>query len=109
MVRVWIGAACDTVGIISIATGNTTPWKGTAGERDTVYVDRRRGEVLERSFAQCYATGGMRRTHLRHQDNILKRLLIHTGAFNLSLVFRNEIGTGTPRNWGRGRKMICQR
>ena len=26
---------------------------------------RRRGELVERSFAHCYDTGGMRRTHLR--------------------------------------------
>jgi hypothetical protein len=28
----------------------------------------------------------MRRTHLRGHDNILKRQLIHVGAFNLSLI-----------------------
>src|SRR5882757_5900496 len=43
---------------------------------------RKRGELVERSFAHCYETGGMRRTHLRGQKNILKRLLIHVGAFN---------------------------
>ena len=47
---------------------------------------RRRGELLERSFAHCYDTGGMRRTHLRGHENILKRQLIHVGAFNLSLI-----------------------
>src|SRR4029077_21147473 len=26
---------------------------------------RRRGDLVERSFAHCYETGGMRRTHLR--------------------------------------------
>src|SRR5205823_5520069 len=31
-----------------------------------------------------------------HQ-NILKRQLIHVGAFNLSLIFRCLIGAGTPR------------
>jgi hypothetical protein len=39
----------------------------------------------------------MRRTHLRHQDNIAKRLLIHAGAFNLGLVMRKLSGCGTPR------------
>ena len=29
--------------------------------------------------------------------NILKRLLIHTGAFNLGLLMRQLIGVGTPR------------
>jgi transposase len=36
-----------------------------------------------------YDTGGLRRAHLRGHQNILKRLLVHAGAFNL--------GLGTPR------------
>src|ERR1019366_2183024 len=44
-----------------------------------------------------YDTGGMRRTHLRGHQNILKRLLIHVGAFNLSLIFHTLLGSGTPR------------
>jgi transposase len=60
---------------------------------------RRRGELVERSFAHCYDTGGMRRTHLRGHPNILKRQLIHVGAFNLSLILRKLMGAGTPREW----------
>ena len=55
--------------------------------------------MLERSFAHAYETGGMRRTHLRGHRNILKRLLIHLGAFNLSLMMRQRTGKGTPRGW----------
>jgi hypothetical protein len=58
---------------------------------------KRRGEFVERSFAHCYETGGMRRTTLRGHGNILKRQLIHVGAFNLSLVMRKLLGAGTPR------------
>lgn len=58
---------------------------------------RKRGELLERSFAHCYETGGMRRTHLRGHPNILKRLLIHVAGFNLGLVMRQLIGIGKPR------------
>ena len=58
---------------------------------------RRRGEVLERSFAHCYETGGMRRTHLRGRGNILKRLVIHACGFNLGLVMRSVLGAGKPR------------
>jgi transposase len=58
---------------------------------------RRRGELVERSFAHCYETGGMRRSTLRGHDNILKRLLIHVGAFNISLILRRMLGAGTPR------------
>ena len=35
----------------------------------------------------------MRRTHLRGHTNILKRLLIHAGGFNLWLVMRHLIGS----------------
>ena len=58
---------------------------------------RRRGQFVERSFAHVYDTGGMRRTHLRGHANILKRLLVHAGAFNLGLLMRTAFGRGTPR------------
>src|SRR5450756_2233824 len=85
-------------------------WQGKAEEQRAVYQNRRRvrgaygksllrrrGELVERSFAHCYETGGLRRCHLRGRDNILKRQLIHVGAFNLSLVLRKLLGAGTPR------------
>jgi transposase len=87
-------------------------WQGKVEEQQAVYQNRRRvrgeygksllrrrGELVERSFAHCYDTGGMRRTHLRGQQNILKRQLIHVGAFNLSLILRQLLGAGTPREW----------
>ena len=58
---------------------------------------RKRGELLERSFAHCYETGGMRRVHLRGHANILKRLLVHVAGFNLGLVMRSMFGAGKPR------------
>src|SRR5713226_5093364 len=67
--------------------------RGPRGRR----LMRQRGERIERSFAHLYDTGGMRRTHLRGHTNILKRLLIHAGGFNLGLVMRHLIGIGTPR------------
>jgi len=85
-------------------------WKDKPEARQAVYGNRRRirgehgkellrrrGELLERSFAHAYETGGMRRTHLRGRENILKRALIHVGGFNLSLVMRQLLGKGTPR------------
>jgi len=85
-------------------------WKGKGKERAAVYGNRRRiggargkrlmrlrGERVERTFAHCYETGGMRRLYLRGRQNILKRLLIHVGAFNLSLALRKALGAGTPR------------
>jgi transposase len=85
-------------------------WEGKAEEQAVVYANRRRirgergkrllrqrGEELERSFAHLYETGGIRRVHLRHHRNILKRLLVHVAAFNLGLVMRQKWGRGTPR------------
>ena len=85
-------------------------WEGKKKEQAAVYANRRRirgergkrllqqrGEKVERSFAHCYETGGMRRVHLRHHPNILKRLLVHVAAFNLGLVMRKLLGRGTPR------------
>lgn len=88
-------------------------WKDKAAAQRAVYGNRRRirgergkrllrqrGEKLERSFAHNYETGGMRRLYLRGQENILKRLLVHTAGFNLALVLRTLFGAGTPRGWG---------
>src|SRR5882672_2011494 len=58
---------------------------------------RKRGELLERSFAHNYETGGMRRLHLRHRDNIAKRVLIHVAGFNLGLLMRVKYGLLKPR------------
>jgi transposase len=67
--------------------------RGERGRR----LMRKRGELIERSFAHCYETGAMRRTHLRRRDNIAKRLLVHVGGFNLGLVMRQLTGWGKPR------------
>ncbi|MGD0769453.1 MAG: hypothetical protein ABSB42_14815 [Tepidisphaeraceae bacterium] len=67
--------------------------RGVRGKR----LMRRRGELIERSFAHNYETGAMRRTHLKKHNNIAKRLLVHVGGFNLSLVMRRLIGIGKPR------------
>lgn len=85
-------------------------WRGDDLSQRAVYANRRRarggrgqrlqrirGERVERSFAHLYETGRMRRTHLRGHTNILKRLLIHAGAFNLGRLLRHLVGIGTPR------------
>jgi transposase len=85
-------------------------WEDKHAERDAVYANRRRirgdrgkrllrkrGELIERSFARVLETGGMRRVHLRGRINVLKRMLLQVGGFNLSLVMRKLIGRGTPR------------
>jgi transposase len=110
------GAMVEDWGAIGVRSYISEPkrkrrhWQGKRREQAAVYGNRRRlrakrgrtllrrrGELLERTFAHVYDTGGMRRTHLRGHWNILKRLLIHVAAFNLSLILRREVGVGTPR------------
>jgi len=83
--------------------GKTEEQKRTYENRRRVRGDRNkrlqklRSELTERSFAHLYETGGMRRVHLQGRKNILKRLLVHGAAFNLSLILRQSIGVGKPR------------
>jgi transposase len=85
-------------------------WVDEHDARDAVYANRRRirgtrgktlirrrGELLERPNQHLYDRGGMRRTHLRGHENILKRLLVHVGGANLGLWMRTLTGIGTPR------------
>jgi transposase len=84
--------------------------EGKAEEQKRTYENRRRirgdrnkrlqklrSELTERSFAHLYETGAMRRVHLQGRKNILKRLLVHGAAFNLSLILRKIVGIGKPR------------
>jgi hypothetical protein len=79
-------------------------WQGSGGRR-TSYIGNGKEEVVgmfvvfrqvERSFAHCYETGAMRRCTLHGRKNILKRLLNHVGASNISLALRKMLGAGTP-------------
>ncbi len=85
-------------------------WRGQQREQQAVYANRRRirgerglqllrqrGEKLERWNQHLYDRGGMRRLHLRGRENILKRLVVHSGAANLGLLMRKLFGKGTPR------------
>ena len=56
-----------------------------------------RAEIVERSFAHSLDRGGMRRTWLRRRENVHKRYLLHVAGHNLSLLMRQLIGAGTPR------------
>jgi transposase len=86
-------------------------WTDQEPERDAVYANRRRirgnrgqrllrkrGELLERPCAHLYETGGLRRVHVRGHENVLKRVLVHAGAFNLGVWMRMRFGVGTPRS-----------
>src|ERR1019366_7010515 len=75
-------------------------WSGQSAAQAAVYANRRRldtqtakalmrrrGELIERSFAHLYDTGGMRRGHLRGKDNMAKRGLIQAADLLVALGF----------------------
>ena len=85
-------------------------WHGDEAARKAVYANRarlrsgigrqtmrRRGELVERSFAHILDRGGMRRAWLRGRENIHKRYLIHVAGFNLGVLMRALHGQGAPR------------
>ena len=85
-------------------------WHGDAAARRAVTNNRTRllsgvarqafklrAEIVERSFAHILDRGGMRRTWLRGRENVHKRYLLHVAGHNLSLLMRQLIGAGTPR------------
>ncbi len=101
-------------------TGETPPEKRAA--QRALYANRRRvrgrrgrrlqrcrGEVVERTFAHMYETGGMRRVWVRGHANVRKRVLIQAAACNIGLLLRRQTGVGTPRSLqGRAVSAICR-
>ncbi len=85
-------------------------WAGKRAEQAAVYANRqrigghrgkqllkRRGELVERTFAHAYETGALRRLYVRGKQNVQKRLLLQAAACNLALLLRKMMGAGTPR------------
>ncbi len=85
-------------------------WVGEEAARDAVYANRRRkrgrrgqalmrrrGEILERTFAHTLDSGGLRRMHVRGHTEVAKRALIQVAAFNLGLLMRKLFKVGKPR------------
>jgi transposase len=60
-------------------------------------LQRKRGELVERSFRHVLDYGGARRTTLRGEENVRKRYLIQAACANVSLLMRNLYGIGTPK------------
>lgn len=85
-------------------------WRGDEDARRAVYNNRARlrsgaakdafklrAELVERSFALTLDRGGMRRSWLRGRENLHKRYLVHVAGYNLGLIMRLLVGSGTPR------------
>ena len=79
-------------GLSKPATGARPVWKETAEAR----------RVRGTNFVIAAETGGMRRCTLHGRKNILKRLLIHVGAFNISLVMEEDVKPGSHGSWRTG-------
>ena len=60
-------------------------------------MQRRRSEVVERTFAHVCETGGARRTHLRGLVKVTKRYLVSAASHNLGRILRKVTGLGKPR------------
>ncbi len=94
-------------------TGETPPEKRAA--QRALYANRRRvggrrgrrlqrcrGEVVERTFAHMYETGGMRRVWVRGHENVRKRVLIQAAACNIGLLLRHQRHWYAPEPAGAG-------
>jgi transposase len=71
-------------------------------------MQRRRSEVVERTFAHICETGGSRRSHLRGLANVTKRYLIAVAAHNLGRILRRLTGIGKPKAL-QGRRAVLSR
>jgi transposase len=77
--------------------------KATAANRRRVRgarskrLQKKRSELVERSFAHVCETGGGRRTWLRGLANVTKRYVVQVAAHNLGLLMRKLFGVGKPR------------
>lgn len=65
-------------------------------------LQRRRSEVVERSFAHCCETGGGRRSWLRGMAEVTKRYLMTVAAHNPDRILWHLFGTGKPRAMAAG-------
>lgn len=72
---------------------NRRRMQGDRGKR----LQKKRSELVERSFAHVCETGGARRTCLRGIEKVNKRYKIVAAARNLGLIMRKLFGVGKPR------------
>ncbi len=72
---------------------NRRRMQGDRGKR----LQKKRSELVERSFAHICETGGARRTCLRGLEKVNKRYKMVAAARNLGLMMRKLFGIGKPR------------
>ncbi|WP_234824277.1 transposase, partial [Bremerella cremea] len=69
-----------------------------AGRSKAKRLQRKRSELIERTFAHTCETGGGRRSWLRGIEKVRKRWTIQAAARNLGLILRTVFGIGTARS-----------
>lgn len=72
---------------------NRRRMNGDRGKR----LQKKRSELVERSFAHICETGGARRTWLQGLEKVNKRYKMVAAARNLGLMMRSLFGSGKPR------------
>lgn len=72
---------------------NRRRMKGDRGKK----LQRKRSEMVERSFAHLCETGGSRHCWLRGLNKVTNRYLLQAAARNLGVIMRKLFGMGTPR------------
>jgi len=72
---------------------NRRRMQGNRGKR----LQKKRSELVERSFAHVCETGGARRTWLRGIEKVNKRYKMVVAGRNLGLIMRKLFGVGKPR------------
>jgi transposase len=96
-------------------------WRGVSAEKRRAVLDnrrrtravrskrlqRKRSELVERSFAHMCDTGGARRSWLCGIEKVQKRYLIAAVARNLGLVMRKVFGIGTARGLQGEGGLVC--
>lgn len=75
--------------------------RGSCSERGRTLLEKR-SELVERTFAHLFGTGGLRRVHVRGLEEVRKRVLMRAAVFNLGLLMRRRFGVGAPRTVAAG-------
>lgn len=83
--------------------GNRRRTRGARSKR----LQRKRSELVERSFAHICETGGARRSWLCGIEKVQKRYLIAAVARNLGLVMRKLFNRGTARGQQAEGGLVC--
>jgi transposase len=86
----WAEKPCDHQ---ELTYANRRRNRGDRGRR----LQRKRSEMVERSFAHVCETGGGRRMWIRGLTEVTKSYQLKAAAHNLSVVMRKAFGIGKPR------------